>query len=180
MIAVEIRPLEPGDDRSGFESGDPDLDRFFRKYAGQNQFRHHVGTTYLALAGGMIVGFATVSPASICVDDMPKNLARRFPRYPLPVLRLARLAVEQRMQKQGVGRQLLRAVLFLAREMAARVGCIGVLVDAKPAAVQFYRSYGFEELEIREGRLGDCPPPIPMFLPLGSIPDPAIGTSDCS
>ena len=75
------------------------------------------------------------------------------------------------MQQQGVGRQLLRAVLLLAREMANRVGCVGVLVDAKPGAVGFYRRYGFEELEILEGRLGDRPPPAPMFLPLGSVPD---------
>ncbi len=170
MAAVEVRPLEPGDDRSGFVSGDPDLDRFFHKYAGQNQFRHHVGTTYVAVAGGTIAGFATVSAASMHVDDMPKNLRRRLPQYPLPVLRLARLAVDQRMQQQGVGRQLLRAVLLLAREMASRVGCIGVLVDAKPGAVGFYQRYGFEELEILEGRLGDRPPPVPMFLPLGSIP----------
>jgi GNAT superfamily N-acetyltransferase len=172
MAAVEVRPLEPGDDRSGFVSGDPDLDRFFHKYAGQNQFRQHVGTTYVAVAGGTIAGFATVSAASMHVDDMPEKLRRRFPRYPLPVVRLARLAVDQRVQQQGVGGQLLRAVLLLAREMASRVGCIGVLVDAKPGAVGFYRSYGFEELEILEGRLGDRPPPVPMFLSLGSIPDP--------
>ncbi len=54
--------------------------------------------------------------------------------------------------------------------MADRVGCIGVLVDAKPGAVGYYRQYGFEELEIVEGALGDRPPPTPMFLPLGAIP----------
>ncbi len=54
--------------------------------------------------------------------------------------------------------------------MADRVGCIGVLVDAKPDVVEYYRQYGFEELEILEGVLGDRPPPIPMFLPLGAVP----------
>ncbi len=170
MAPIEIRPLEPGDDRSGFVSGDPDLDRFFRKYAGQNQFRHHVGTTYVGVAGGAIAGFATVSAASIHVDEMPAKTRRSLPRYPLPVLRLARLAVDQRVRGQGVGRQLLRAVLLLAREMADRVGCVGVLVDAKPVAVDFYRQYGFEELEVVEGALGDRPQPVAMFLPLASIP----------
>jgi len=55
--------------------------------------------------------------------------------------------------------------------MADRVGCIGVLVDAKPDAVEYYRRYGFEELDILEGALGDRPPPIPMFLPLAAVPD---------
>ena len=171
MAEVAVRPLEPGDDRSDFVSGDPDLDRFFQKYAAQNQFRHHVGTTYVAVIDGRIVGFATVSAASIHVDDIPEKLHRRLPHYPLPVLRLARLAVDQRRRQQGVGRQLLRTVLLLAHEMADRFGCIGVLVDAKPDAVEYYRQYGFEELEILEGALGDRPPPIPMFLPLGAVPD---------
>ena len=70
-----------------------------------------------------------------------------------------------------MGGELLRTVLLLAHEMADRVGCIGVLVDAKPDAVEYYRQYGFEELEILEGALGDRPPPIPMFLPLGAVPD---------
>ena len=76
------------------------------------------------------------------------------------------------MRQQGVGPQLLRAVFLLAREMAIRVGCVGIFVDAKPGAVEFYRRYGFEELEILEARLGDRPLPVPMFLPLGALPDP--------
>jgi len=58
-----------------------------------------VGTTYVAVIGGRIVGFATVSAASIYVEDIPEKLRRRLPYYPLPVLRLARLAVDQRSQQ---------------------------------------------------------------------------------
>jgi len=112
MNRVEVRPLRPEDDRSGFASGDPDLDRFFKKYAGQNQFRHHVGTTYVAVAGKTIAGFATVSAASMHIEHLPAKLRRRLPRYPLPVMRLARLAVDQRVRGQGIGRQLLRAVFL--------------------------------------------------------------------
>jgi len=125
------------------------------------------------VVGGVLAGFATVSGASIHVDEMPEKTRRRLPRYPLPVLRLARLGVDQRVRRQGIGRQLLRAVLLLAREMADRVGCVGVLVDAKPQAVEFYRQYGFARLEVVEGLLGDRPPPVPMFLPIGSIPGSA-------
>ena len=83
---------------------------------------------------------------------------------------VARLAVDRRMQRQGIARQLLRAVFLVAQEMATRVGCVGVLVDAKHDAVAFYRRYGFEELAIIEGRLGDRPAPVGMFVALGSIP----------
>jgi len=172
MDRVEIRPLRPEDDGSLFISGDPDLDRFFRKYAGQNQFRHHIGTTYVAVVAGSIVGYATVSAASILVENMPRKLRKRLPQYPLPVLRLARLAIDQEAQSMGVGRLLLKAVFFLAHEMSARTGCVGVVVDAKAQAVEYYQQYGFEKLEIIEGSLGDRPAPVPMFLPLESIPNP--------
>jgi hypothetical protein len=43
-VFVLRRPLAPSDDRAIFRSGDADLDRFFHRYAGQNQFRHHLGT----------------------------------------------------------------------------------------------------------------------------------------
>ena len=46
---MEIRALQESDDWTEFRSGDADLDRFLYKYAGQNQFRHHIGTTYVAL-----------------------------------------------------------------------------------------------------------------------------------
>jgi len=169
MTPVEIRPLRPEDDVAGFESGDPDLDRFLKKYAGKNQFRHHIGTTYVAVHRDKIVGFATVVAASIHVDHIPAKLRKRLPRNPLPALRLARLAVDRRLQRQGIGRQLLRAVFLLAQEMATRVRCVGVLVDSKPDAVEFYRRHGFKELEIIEGRLGDRPAPVGMFLPLASL-----------
>jgi GNAT superfamily N-acetyltransferase len=172
MAEIEVRALEQSDDRSSFHSGDLDLDRFFQKYAAQNQFRHHLGTTYVALIEGTIAGFATVAAASIEVDEIPEKLRRRLPRYPLPVLRLARLAVDQQKRRQGIGEALLRCVLLLASEMASRVGCVGVLVDAKSDAVEYYRRYGFEELEILEGALADRPEPVPMFLPLSAIPGP--------
>ncbi|MFQ5665549.1 MAG: GNAT family N-acetyltransferase [Candidatus Binatia bacterium] len=169
MPVVECRRLRPDDDRSRFRSGDPNLDRFFLRYAGQNQFRHHVGTTYVVVENVSIVGFATVSAANIEIQNLPLSARRRLPRYPLPVLRLARLAVDETHQGRGIGLQLLRCVFVLAHEMAERVGCVGVVVDAKPKAVDFYRRYGFETIEGLTGLLGDRPKPIPLFLPLAAI-----------
>ena len=166
---VRVRRLESRDDRSGFRSGNIELDRFFQRYAGQNQFRHHIGTTYVAVQGKHIAGFVTVSSGEMVAEKLAKNLRRRLPAYPLPVLRLARLAVDERFQGHGVGRLLLRAMLELALEMRDRIGCIGVVVDAKPDAVAFYSSLGFEPIELVSGALGDRPEPVAMFLPIGKI-----------
>lgn len=171
-MSVTIRRLEPGDDRDRFCSGHPDLDRFFHRFAGQNQFRHHVGVTYIAVEDDAILGFVTVSPSEIEIDALPADRRRRLPRYPLPTLRLARLAIAQSAQGRGIGQALLRFALTLARRMADEIGCVGVVVDAKPEAQTFYLRYGFESISAIEGVLLDRPEPTPMFLPLSAIPCP--------
>jgi hypothetical protein len=85
---IKVRKLEPTDDRSDFRSGNPDLDRFFIHYAGQNQFRHHIGTTYIAVEGDRILGFVTVhrpviATQCVCVgtgDGIESRLYRRSGR----------------------------------------------------------------------------------------------------
>lgn len=166
---IRIRRLDPQGDRSGFRSGHIDLDRFFQRYAGQNQFRHHIGTTYAAVQGDHIAGFATLSSGELAAESMAKALRRRLPTYPLPILRLARLAVDNRFQGHGIGRLLLRAMLELALEMRDRVGCIGVVVDAKPQAIKFYTGMGCRPMQLISGSLGDRPEPVAMFLPIGEI-----------
>ena len=170
---IEVRALQPGDDRSRFRSGDPDLDRFFIRYAGQNQFRHHLGVTYVAIDDGAIIGFATVAASHVEAEALPNAATQRRIPYPLPVLRLARLAVDERSQGHGVGRDLLRFVFRLAHDMSGRVGCAGVLVDAKADATAFYEQYGFIRMPMVQGELGDRPLPRPMFVSLGSVPRPA-------
>lgn len=167
--SVEIRPLARDDERSGFSCGQADLDRFFEYYAGQNQFKLHLAVTYVAVVQGRIVGFATVAASSIERASVPSaRLRKRLPSYPLPVLRLARLGVDTRVQGLGVGKALLRHVLGLALDQRDRLGCVGVVTDAKPDAVTFYETLGFQGLEgVREGLL--VSEPVPMFLGIETI-----------
>lgn len=173
-MTVTIRRLEPQDDRAGFHSGNIELDRFFARYAGQNQFRHHIGVTYVAVdESAAIVGFATVAASELMTARLSEAKRKRLPAYPVPVLRLARLAVDERSRSRGVAQALLRFVFTLARRTAATVGCLGVVVDAKPDAVGFYEKLGFIPLDVTAGELGDRPQPQPMFLELGAIPNGA-------
>ena len=147
------------------------LDRFLARYAGQNKFRHHIGTTYVAVDdAGVIAGYATVAASELAPEAMPAAQRKRLPKYPVPVLRLARLAVDERAEGQGVGSLLLRAVLVIAARMSEDVGCAGVVVDAKPEAVAFYEKLGLVRLGVVSGELGDRPEPLPMFLELGQVP----------
>jgi GNAT superfamily N-acetyltransferase len=169
MTDVTIRQLTRGDRRDGFRSGQPDLDRFFQRYAGQNQFRHHIGTTYVAVADKAVVGYVTVSPGELSRADASSEVVARLPDYPLPVLRIARLAVDARAQGQGVGKALLRFALRLGVELKSRYGCVGVVVDAKRDAEPFYARLGFLPLAVERGGLGDRPEPTPMFLPIRQV-----------
>lgn len=171
-MPVIIRALAPGDDRSRFDSGNIDLDRFFRRYVGQNQFRRHVGVTYVSVDGEAILGFVTVAAAAIETSGLPAAERRNLPGYPLPVLRVARLAVDRCAQGRGVGQALLRFSFSLARKMTKTLGCVGVVVDAKADAVSFNTKFGFFPLDEEAGQLHDLPEPTVVFLEIGAIPRP--------
>jgi GNAT superfamily N-acetyltransferase len=166
---VEIRPLAPSDDRGGFSCGQPDLDRFLVHYAGQNQFRLHVAVTYVASLEGIVAGYATVTTGTIARDSIPDaRLARRLPAYPLPVVRLARLATDRRARGKGIGAALLRHVFVLAVAQQEVVGCVGVVTDAKPEAIAFYERYGAVRLRgLAEGQVHGAP--LQLIFPLATV-----------
>ena len=167
-MTVEIRALERSHDRQAFRCGDEALDVYFHRYAGQSQFRHHLGVTYVAVEAEHILGFVTVSPGSLDADDLAPG--RKTPPYPVPILRLARLAVDTSARGRGLGKALLRFAIELAEKMMAELGCVGLVVDSKREATEFYERYGFKSLQVLEGNLPEHPAPIPMFLSIGSTP----------
>lgn len=132
--------------RSGFDCGEPALDDFLRHQAGQLQ-RRGFGKTYVALGsmsdeGDAVLGFITVSVGQVAAVSMPPTL--KLPRYPVPILRIGRLAVDRRAQGQGLGQDLLAFALHLALDFADRVGLWAVVVDAKhEMAAAWYQRLGF-------------------------------------
>jgi len=123
-----------------------------------------LGTTYIATNGKSILGFVTVSIAVLVNDDIENILKKRLPNYPLPVLKISRLAVDKNYQNLGIGRKLLKSMFKLAIEQKNKTGCIGVVVDAKKEAVSFYKKLGFicleKDIELRKYKNF-----ITMFLP---------------
>jgi GNAT superfamily N-acetyltransferase len=87
-------------------------------------------------------GFYSVSSASLDFQNWPAGL--RLPRYPIPVARIGRLAVDKREQGTGLGATLLRHAMRLSRSLAQQIGIYAVVVDAKSdAAASFYQRFGF-------------------------------------
>mgnify|MGYP002632564872 FL=1 len=160
-----IRKLEKRDDRSTFTCGDDDLNAFFRRQAGQHQFKRRASVTYLAMDDQtFIAGFVTVSPGTLTRGDLGPAF-KSYPPFPLPVLLLARLGVSTAMQGQGVGGRLLRHGLTLAVKLMDSAGCVGVVVDAKANSLAFYEKYGFTPITMTPS--GRHPR---LFLPITAIP----------
>ena len=141
MAAIQLLGAEHR--REGFDCGDAALNDFLLRQAGQQQ-RRGFGKTYVALAddGVSVIGFVTVSAGQVATSALSSQA--KLPRYPAPVLRIGRLAVDAHHQGKGVGQDLLAFALRLAVEFSQRVGLYAVVVDAKhDQAKAFYVKLGF-------------------------------------
>ena len=142
-MTARIVPLAAVHRRDDFDCGDEALNDFLRRYARQQQERDF-SRTYVVLAedGATVAAFVSVSAGQVGTASFPAGL--KLPRYPVPVLRIGRLAVDRRAQGRRLGRALVRFALNLALELAGRVGIHAVVVDAKNAAArEFYERLGF-------------------------------------
>ena len=164
-----IRSLERSDVREGFACGEPSLDRFLLRYAWQNQARYRLGVTYVAVddATRRVSGYFTLAAASIACDEPPVRPPGGCAEF--PCIRIARLAVDQRVQGMGLGSELVHAALAIALAESERVGRAGVVVDALPEAVGFYERFGFSPLTVRVGVGATRRRPTLMWLGMGTV-----------
>lgn len=142
-MPVPIELLAAHHQRQGFDCGEPALNEFLQRQAGQLG-RKGFGKTYVALGadGLAVAGFVTLSAGQVETPRLPDGL--KLPRYPAPILRMGRLGVDRQAQGQGTGRQLLSFALQLALEFSRSVGLYAVVVDAKhDKARAYYQSMGF-------------------------------------
>lgn len=138
-------PLAKEHDRSGFDCGDTQLNTWLMRYARQS---HTNGSakTFVATseaAPSRILAFYSLSPASVEYSRTPVVVTRGLGRYDIPVFRLARLAVDMSFQRRGLGRAMLVAAGERCLAVAAQVGGVGMLIDAKNEAVaKWYAIFG--------------------------------------
>ena len=156
-------PIAKHHDRSVFDCGDTALNDFLRRHARKS---HEYGgaKTFLAIDdadGKTVLGFYSVSPASVAYKRTPELVKRGLARHEVPVFRLARLAVDRPVQGHGLGGQLLLAAGRRCLQVAAQVGGVALLIDAKNERVaQWYAGYGAIPLE-------DAP--LSLLLPFKTI-----------
>ena len=159
-MTIRVVPLASTHSRDDFDCGEPALNDFLRRYARQQQERDF-SWTYVVLADDAktVTAFVLVSVGQVDAASFPDP--SKLPRYPVPVLRIGRLAVGRRAQGKKLGRDLMRFAVGLSLELAARVGIYAVIVDAKnEAARDFYERLGFASFK-------DAP--FSMFLPIATL-----------
>ena len=142
-----VLPLSKWHDRSGFDCGDTQLTGWFAQVAKQHKDKG-VSSTFVVAANASspdVMGFYAISMAELINDDLPEKSRKRLPSK-VPVFRLGRLATSSSHQRRGIGEFMLFDAIDRVSRIATEVGGVGMVVDAKPTALDFYRRYGFEPM----------------------------------
>ena len=133
---------------SDFDCGVESLNTYLKKYALQHQ-KGQGAWTYVVLSGEDIAGYFTLCYGSVAPKEAPQRIGQVLGLYPIPIMILARLAVDKRFQGQGLGEALLKHALLKTLNAAEIAGLRAVVVHAKDeAAKDFYKRYGFIESPI--------------------------------
>ena len=136
--------LTAAHDPAAFDCGVAELNDYLRKHAlasvGSGSAR-----TYVALRGLRVVGYYSLAYGAVAPEDAPERIRKGMPRHPIPVMLLARLAVDRSEQGRGLGKGLLKDAFLRAAQAAEIAGLRALLVHAKDdQAKAFYQKFDFE------------------------------------
>ena len=164
-------PISKKHDRDSFDCGEAALNDFLRRHARKS---HEAGgaKTFVAVDDGdgkTVLGFCSLSPASVEYARTPDVRKRGLGRYDVPGFRLARLAVAKPFQGQGLGGQLILAAGRRCLKAAAEVGGVVLVIDAKNKGIaKWYGGYGAMPLNDS---------PLTLLLPLATLAQALKGNS---
>ena len=159
-----VEPLGKAQDRQNFSCGYEALDRYLREQASQDA-RRRVAAPFVLVQESdrkTIIGYYTLSALGIALHDLPDNVIKKLPSYPVvPVTLLGRLAVDQHHRGQGAGEFLLVDALLRAYTQSSQIAAAAVVVDAiDEQAARFYQHFGFTPFPDKPTRL---------FLPMKTV-----------
>lgn len=143
----EFRPIEKlssGHDLSRFDCGNEELNCFLKRYALTNQ-KANSAQTYVACRDATVIGYYSLTVGGVGHAEATDRVRKSMPGYPIRVLILARLAIDQGLQGQGLGKGLLKDALIRTAHASDIVGIRALLVHAKDdQARAFYAHYDFQ------------------------------------
>jgi GNAT superfamily N-acetyltransferase len=126
-----------------FDCGREELNRYLLRYAWTNQ-QAGAAQTYVGFADGAVVGYYTLAVGHVTREEAPERFTKGLARHPVPIMLLARLAVDRRWQGQGVGKALLKDAMERTLQAADIAGIRAFAVHAKDGhARSFYEKFDF-------------------------------------
>jgi GNAT superfamily N-acetyltransferase len=139
-----VRKLAATDQVDAFDCGQAALNQFLQRYALVNQ-KANSAQTYVCCQGDVVVGFYSLVVGSVNPEAAPPRVMKGLARHPVPVMILARLAVDMEHQRKGLGQALLKDALLRTAQAADIAGIRCLLVHAKDdMARRWYESWEFE------------------------------------
>lgn len=141
---TSVRKLAATDQTEAFDCGQVALNQFLQRYALVNQ-KANSAQTYVCCQGDVVVGFYSLAVGSVDPEAAPSRVMKGLARHPVPVMLLARLAVDKEHHGKGLGQALLKDALLRTAQAADIAGIRCVLVQAKDdVARRWYESWEFE------------------------------------
>ena len=139
-----IEKLDATHDVDSFACGKEPLDRFLKRFALANQ-RADGARTYVVCRGATVRAYYSLAAAAVERADAPRRIGKGLARHPVPVMLLARLAVDRTEQGRGLGRALVKDALLRTAAAADIAGIRALLVHAKDdEARAWYEALEFE------------------------------------
>ena len=136
----KLRSDHPVED---FDCGRVELNRYLQRFAWQNQ-QAGAAQTYVGVVGEVLVGYYSLAVGHAALEDAPERLKKGLAKHPIPIMLLARLAVDRRWQGQGVGSALLRDATQRTLQAADIAGIRAFAVHAKDDEARgFYDHFDF-------------------------------------
>lgn len=153
MSLVAPQPLGSSHRLEEFDCGKPALTDWLLRHARQAQGSGSA-RTFVACDQGRIAGYYSLTVGQIDTLEAPERIRRGMGQYPIPVVILARLAVDLGYQKRGLGFSLLQDAITRTVAISDQAGIRALLthpIDAQ--ADSFYRRFGFEPTPLQERQL---------------------------
>ena len=152
----QIKSLDASVNAADFQCGNQPLNDYIRRYASQD-VRRNVARVFVAAPDNnpqQLAGFYTLSAGSVSCSALLHSLAKKLPRYPVPVALIGRLAVNSTNQGKGIGSILLADACLKVAQASSVLAVAGIIVDAKDeTAIAFYEHFGFIQLPGQPDRL---------------------------
>ena len=131
-------------DTEPFDCGQSELNRFLKRYALVSQ-KAGSAQTYVVCRGTKVVGYYSLTVGSVAYHEAPERIVKGIARHPVPLMILARLAVDSTEKGKGLGAALLKDAMLRTLNAAGIAGIRALFVHAKDdEARRFYEHFDFK------------------------------------